>query len=217
MNRIVLITSILLFHHCIRAQESGAIERPYGAEFRFGVGADIVSFNNLNSRLQAAGISQVSSGLFQMGLGVSSRLGPVIIGTDLDYLTGTGVDEVSGTDINFYFSTNELRTHKWIFSPEVGICTQYVTVRVSQTSAATTFADALSTTNQTEVTNLNTMLNMAMAFKRSWGRFYTPLFRLGYRYGLSDGQWEVSNANISDGPRDRLSNFYLEVCFGLGE
>ncbi len=98
----------------------------------------------------------------------------------------------------------------------MGLALQDVEVRVPQSSTATTFAGALQSGNETEVDNFNTTLNLAMAFKMRQGRHHIPLFRVGYRYGLTNAQWEVPNAVVNDGPRDRVSSFFIELTVGFG-
>lgn len=215
MNRIVLIAAIGVLPLLSNAQDAPS-PRSAGAEFYFESGWDFINFSNLNNALAAAQIKQVTPAVYHLGVGLSVRFSQLIFGTDLGFMTGAQANEVTGSTIHFYFSTNELRTRTCIFSPEVGVALQDVQVLVPGTSTASTFSEALHSGNETQVDNFNTTLNVGMAFKIRQGLHDIPVFRMGYRYGLSNPQWELRDAAVSGAPRDRLSSFFVELTVGFG-
>ena len=215
MNRIVLIAAIGVLPLLSNAQDAPS-PRSAGAEFYFESGWDFINFSNLNNALAAAQIKQVTPAVYHLGVGLSVRFSQLIFGTDLGFMTGAQANEVTGSTVHFYFSTNELRTRTCIFSPEVGVALQDVQVLVPGTSTASTFSEALHSGNETQVDNFNTTLNVGMAFKIRQGLHDIPVFRMGYRYGLSNPQWELRDAAVSGAPRDRLSSFFVELTVGFG-
>ena len=46
---------------------------------------------------------------------------------------------------------------------------------------------------------------------------YAPLFRLGYRYGLNESNWEIKNGTSTNPPKDRNNNFYIQLRVGFGD
>ncbi len=188
----------------------------FGVELTFFTGLQINNYDNLNNRLMSLGIKEVKTSVLPIGIGLSFRFNKIIVGYDMSAMSG---DNSSGAYLNGYISTNILRTKKWIFSPQIGIGGQSVTVRIPTQSSSNNFNSYFTTSaNQVELVNKNTMLDFAMAFKlQAKDRdIYAPLFRIGYRYGLNENNWEVKNGISTDAPIDRNNNFYIQLRVGFG-
>ena len=189
----------------------------FGVELTFFTGLQINNYDNLNIRLKSLGIKEVKKTVFPVGIGLSFRFNNIIVGYDLSIISG---DNSNGAYGNGYISTNILKTKKWIFSPQIGIGGQNVIVRIPTLSSSNNFNSYFTTSaNQVEITNKNTVLDFAMAFKIQIKdrNTYAPLFRLGYRYGLNESNWEIKNGTSTNPPKDRNNNFYIQLRVGFGD
>lgn len=188
----------------------------FGVELTFITGFQINNYNHLNNRLKSLGIKKVKSSVLPIGIGLSIRFKNIIFGTDMSAISG---ENTSGAYANVYISTNILETKRWIFSPQIGIGSQIVTLRIPTQSSSNDFNSYFTTSsNQVEIVNKNTMLDFAMAFKllSKHRDLYAPLFRVGYRYGLKEKSWEIKNGVSTNAPIDRVNNFYIHLRVGFG-
>ncbi len=224
MYRLFILTLVFSNPYFSSAQDAAdaavrKTSRQAGFEFSFEVGSQFNHWSGLNSQLKAGGLSSESGGMFSLGVGTAARLGPVIFGDDIDWLTSP---DAFGSSFVLYLSTNELSFRKWIFSPIVGYGWQYTRMHVGQANGATSFQEALiGTYNEVEVDHEGDFLDLGMTFKLRFDKrekFYMPIFRAGYRVGLGNNAWTVGRSSlISDGPRDNAGNFYLKVLVGFGQ
>jgi hypothetical protein len=223
--RRVLFIAILFSTHLFSFAQDGSdaavrkASEHAGFEFSFEVGSQFNHWTGLNNQLKAGGLTSESGGMFSLGLGTAVRLGPVIFGDDIDFLSSP---DGLGSSFVFYLSTNELTCGKWIFSPVVGYGWQYTRMHVGQPNGATTFQGALTGPyNEVEVDHEGDFLDLGMTFKLHFNKnekLYMPVFRAGYRVGLGNNAWTVGkNSFVTDGPRDNAGNFYLEVLVGFGQ
>jgi filamentous hemagglutinin family protein len=221
MNRLYLFTLLFLYPFFSIGQDAAAgksLETRPGTEEMILSGVQFNNFSGLNGQLKAAGLAPLNAGMFSLGGGAAIRFRQLIIGADLTWLGGTQeAVYANGLSNTLYVSTNALASGKWIFSPIVGIGSQDIHVRINQPGTATSFVNALTGSyNQVELDHETIFLDLGMAFKIRWpgGRKnYIPIFKAGYRYGLEeDNAWSVrNNSAVADGPRDRVSSFYLNL------
>ncbi len=188
----------------------------FGVELTFFMGLQINNYDNLNNRLKSLGIKEVKKTILPFGIGLSFRFNKIIVGYDLGIMSG---ENSSGGYGNGYISTNILKTKKCIFSPQIGIGGQNLIVRIPTQSSSNNFNSYFTTSaNQVEIINKNIVLDFAMAFKLQIKNrdTYAPLFRLGYKYGLNESNWEIRNGISNNSPNDRNSNFYIQLRVGFG-
>lgn len=187
-------------------------------------GGQFVNFSGLNGQLQKAGLDKVISAMAGFGFGFGVNLHRFTAGIDASVMQGYQHD-VSATSAagHIYLAVNALRSKSWTLAPEAGISWQAITVNITELGTAGSFNDALThTQNQVELQHNNTMLDLALAFKMRpfypfLGRLgVKPICKFGYRYGLGNNSWEVRRSSVSDGPKDRASNFYLSLVLGFG-
>jgi len=192
-------------------------EENFGVELIFILGYQHNNYTNLNERLVSLNLNEIKSSMMQIGVGLAFRFNKVIIGYDMNVLIGDGT---SGGYLHIYGSTNLLKTKRFIFSPQIGYGGQSLTCRYRTQSSATDFNSYFTTApNKVEIQHDNSVVDFALAFKlypKSDNSNYLSLFRIGYRHGLKEKMWEISNGNSSGAPFDRNSNFYLQLIIGVG-
>lgn len=175
----------------------------FGVELLGYAGGQINSYPNINQRLRSLNVTEIKTLMGSAGFGLALRFSKLIIGYDMSIVMAGGSQKntsANGFYIHGYFSTNAIKSKKWIFSPQIGVGTQSITAKVVTVSSANNFDAYFSSANQVEIRNANTVLDFAMAFKMlnaNTGR-YMPILRTGYRLGLSDKIWEIKNG-ISTG------------------
>lgn len=190
----------------------------FGVEMIVFTGLQVNNYSGLNARLSSLRIKEKKTLMLPVGVGLSFRFNKIIVGYDMTAVT-VG-DNSTGSYIHTYLSTNIIKSKNWIFSPQVGYGQQTVTVRVPTQSNATNFDSYFtSQSNLVELTSGNPVLDFAVAIKlrKRNSTLNVPFFRFGYRYGLSEKPWEVTNGNSSGAPIDRNSNFYFHLMLGMGE
>lgn len=190
----------------------------FGVELAVFTGLQVNNYSNLNARLTSLGVKEKKTLLLPFGIGLAFRFNKIIVGYDMTPIT-VG-DNSTGAYIHGYLSTNIIKTKKWIFSPQVGYGGQNVTVRVPTQSTSTNFNSYFTTSsNQVEIKHKNSVLDFSLAIKLYPKNrdTYIPLFRLGYRYGLTENAWEVRNGTSTNAPIDRNSNFYFQLMLGFGD
>ncbi len=190
----------------------------FGVELTFFSGLQTNDYANLNTRLSSLGIKKVNTLLLPVGIGLAFRFNKIVVGYDMTPLM-VG-DNSTGAYFHGYLSTNVIKTKKWIFSPQVGYGGQGVTVRIPTQSASSNFNSYFTTSsNQVEVKHSNSVLDFAIAVKlyTKNKNTYVPLFRAGYRHGVTEKAWEIKNGNSTNAPVDRNSNFYVQLMLGFGD
>lgn len=202
-----------------RAQDTTA-QKKRGREFTFGAGGLFPSVNGLNNRLQALGYPKANSFLLFASLGMGYRFNQVIIGYDLSIGSGEKEDnETTVGAVQLNISTNALKAGRIIIAPHVGVGYQRMVYKQT-ISAATDNFDALMLTdrNQVELEHKSVFLDggITLKYREVKNRRQIPFFKAGYRYGLSDEEWEVRRSNSRGGPLDRTGIFYFQLLLGMG-
>jgi len=188
-----------------------------GGEMSVFFGFHRINFSNLNKRLASLGIKETKSWVTSIGAGFGLRFNKIIAGIDLAAFSNG--ENGSGSFMQVYLSTNEIKVKKFILSPTIGYGIQTVIIRVNRETTSTDFnAYFTGAANQVEIQHNNSVLDLGIAVKSRMpqSKFTMPLLKLGYRYGLKEKSWKVKDGNATNAPFDRNGNFYCQVILGIG-
>ena len=189
-----------------------------GMEFSFFGGYQIDNYYKLNARLASLNVKEQNGLFYPIGFGLAFRVNKIILGFDESIANG---DNSTGGYSHIYLSTNIIKVEEWIFSPEVGYGLQGVKIRIPTQSSSTSFNSYFTTSsNQVEIIHNNSVLDFAIALKRLTPKNrhrYLKMLRFGYRYGLSENAWQMSNGTSTNAPTDRDNNFYFQIECGIGD
>ncbi len=189
----------------------------FGVELIMVVGYQKNDYANLSKRLASLNLNEVKSSMNPIGIGLAFRFNKFIIGYDMSALLQRNG---GGFYIHAYLSTNLIRINRFILSPQIGYGAQNVVYRYQTQSFSTNFNSYFTTSpNKVEIEHSNSVLDFALAFKlypKTGNENYLSLFRIGYRHGLSEKAWEISDGNSANAPLDRNNNFYLQLVVGVG-
>lgn len=198
------------------AQQSGKIKLPF--ELTLSAGGEINSFKNLDKRLTELGLEKPHSFLFVGGLGLAYDFNPVVLGAELSAGTsGFGKNSSYQRNSKVYLSTNNIRSEKFIFSPEIGLGYRQFHTYHTKEGGQGLFDDVVSSgLNQVRMDQKGAALDFGISLKRLTVGKVDPLFRIGYRYGLRSDEWKVQSATVESAPSDRLNGLYFQLLLGLG-
>jgi hypothetical protein len=194
-----------------------------GGSLYLRIGAQFADYSGLNSRLKATGYSYLRSASPEFGFGFGLRRKAIGLMADLSFITAKQVSFTDyGVTFGLLFYTDKIATDDLIFSPHLGIASQFLTFDLTQNSTATSFNAALTTApNRVQLYYNNASLDMGLTLKfhnamtRHHRLHDLPILRVGYRYGLAEYTWNVRGASDLPGaPRDRASNFYIALMLG---
>jgi hypothetical protein len=222
MLRFTLITTILALPFCALAQDTTLHHklRNLGSELYFHIGGEVANFPGINGSLRQAGPYRMPALFVEGGFGLAIRYRQFLLGVDEGLLGGSNPSiAATGFYDRFYLSTNLIHIGNCILSPQLGYLYRILTVRIPKFTGATNFEDALNTgANSLQLNHVSDLLDVGVELKIKGAKpnQVLPVVRAGYRYGLEDAQWTVSNSTVTDGPRDRGSNVYMELLLGFG-
>ena len=222
MKQLLTISCILVSICSVYSQETSKRQFP-PLEFYFSVGGEYSNPNNLNERLGSLGVDKADKFRLAGGLGLSYRIKHIILGlntsTSGSSFRSEDDNHVKNSHVGFYLSTNALRVNKLIISPQVGIGYEETRVRFVKEGVTGTFDELLTTSsNRVQLENKGEVLDFGVAFKKAKSNtdFYKTLFKIGYRHGLKEREWKISDAAVTGAPSDRMRNFYVQLLFGFG-
>lgn len=106
-----------------------------------------------------------------------------------------------------------------VFSAQLGIGTQSTTFTVQKKNLNGEFGDFLTThSNQTKIEHDAAIVDLSVTLKtfNSERTSFRPECRIGYKSSITKNEWKVVNAAVSNAPKDRLGNFYVQLAWGIG-
>lgn len=222
MKQLLTISCILLSIFPVYSQEMSKRQFP-PLEFYFSAGGEYSNPGNLNERLGTLGVDKADKFGMAGGFGLSYRIQHVILGLNTSISSSSFRTEddnhVKNSYIGFYLSTNALRANNLIISPQVGIGYGETRARFVKEGVTGTFDEFLTTTsNRVQLENKGEALDFGIAFKKAKPNtdFYKTLFKIGYRHGLKEKEWKITDASVTGAPTDRIRNFYVQLLFGFG-
>ncbi len=183
-------------------------------------GVEHANFRKVNARLQAHDLSKQGAFLMSAGIGLAYRTKPLIIGMQHTISSDFSDNDFRQNCIRFYLSIHALTFGSIITAPEIGIGYQDTRVHVVQQDMSGTFDEFLQTrADRIRVDQQGTVADVGITFKRhiQERNFYLPFFRIGYKHGLSAGNWQITDAQTTGAPADRVSGFYAQLIAGFGK
>jgi hypothetical protein len=193
-----------------------AKKQQFGAEINLGMGFQTNNLNGLNTRFRTLNINKQQTTAFSYGASLAFRFKQLLIGGSA---YGISADDLSGTSIQAFLSTNILQIKKFIISPQIGFGSQSYEITMRTASPATDF-DSYFTSggNKVNISHRTPILDYSLALKfvDTKSRANRPVIRIGYAQGLKEKAWKVEKGNSANAPIDRVSSFYAQLLFGIG-
>jgi len=182
-----------------------------------------IQFNNasnLNRVLKDYDSGKVPGFGWNAGAGLAYRIKQTLIGVNFSLSTSGKNDNTMNTgDFTLYVSTNAIRTGRLILSPQLGVGTQSTTFTVQKKNLNGGFEDFLTTqSNQTKMEHDAAIVDLSVTLKtfNTERNIFRPECRVGYKSSITKNEWKVVNAAVSNAPKDRLGNFYVQLAWGIG-
>lgn len=81
-----------------------------------------------------------------------------------------------------------------------------------------TFQDFLTNqSNETKLEHTAAIVDISVALKTTNKDriLFSAECRVGYKSSISTNEWKVTNATVTNAPKDRLGSFYLQLAWGI--
>ncbi len=189
--------------------------------FLFG-GVQKSNFDNLTTRMNE--FSRPAPGTFSYngGTGLAFRYKKYSFGAEMSFTARRSLEkhDLAGSYIRAFVSANLLRLNNVVICPQLGLGFQRTNITTSGGPSTIPDFNHHLFIYMEDITlyNKNTMLDLALCLKllSKATNSPIPIFRVGYRYGLTESEWKVRYITTENGPKDRANTLYCQLMFGLG-
>lgn len=202
------------------AQDQSSKRKYLPIEIMYFGGVQFNHAGNLNSVLKDSGAGQVPLFGWNAGLGTAYRINKMLIGVNFSLSSnGKKNNSLNTGDFTIYVASNAIRTGNLVFSPQLGLGAQSSTFIIEKQNMNGTFQDFLTNqSNETKLEHTAAIVDISVALKTTNKdrTLFSPECRVGYKSSISANEWKVTNATVTNAPKDRLGSFYLQLAWGIG-
>ena len=189
-------------------------------ELMVNMGLYITDFKNLNSRLKSIGQQEIKSSVPSVGVSLAIGFPNLTYGCELSSYTLSNKTAIfKGIHDRFYIATNVFRKGKVALHPQVGISSSILNMFIPSHQSQPNFDNLfLTQPNTVQLTHMANYLDFAFGLKLKSSTkdpFYWQIFRIGYRYGLTEVAWTRKNDELLNAPKDRNNQIYFQFCLGF--
>ena len=205
--------------------------KPFVGNLYFLGGVGFHDTGPINSRLDAAGFSEVGDPALSLGFGGDVSIGRLILGTEWHWLQNVGTESSrdafrADMKTNLWLARIGVDLAKWRglrVYPLFGIGVGSTTIRISQEQGAS-FDDVLATPNrEVRMTQTGLLLDASLGIDYRFTvrdteektRFFTLGVRGGYLFAPYSRGWETAAAEISGGPDLMTSGPTVQLMIGF--
>ncbi len=204
----------------LMAQQDTVRKMHVPLEVTYFGGVQFNNASNLNSILRQEGVGKFPCFGWNAGAGVAYRIKQTLIGGSFSLSTNSKKDNTLNTgDFILHVASNAVRTGNFILSPQLGVGVQWSTFTIQKHNQSGSFDDFLdSKSNQTLMEYNAAIVDFNITLKsmnKNRTAFY-PECRIGYKSSITKNEWKVVNAVVSNAPKDRFGNFYVQLAWGIG-